>query len=73
MNVSIPEANRALSMAISIKLVNGNFDRTTDEFFTEEGKYVSADFKFCPACGAPYNKKFLGGEEMKCEHCGVIV
>lgn len=73
MHTSVHEANRALSKAISIQLVKGNFDRTTDEFFTDEGKYERTDFKFCPACGAPFSKKFLEGETMKCGSCGVIV
>ena len=61
MHVSVPEANKALSEAISIQLVEGNFDRTTDEFFTNEGKFGKTDFIYCPSCGAPFNKKFLEG------------
>lgn len=73
LNISIPQANKALSKALSLNLIKGNFDRTTDEFFTEEGKYTPSEFKYCPACGAPYDQKFLEGETIKCKSCGAVV
>ncbi|MBN1498878.1 MAG: zinc ribbon domain-containing protein [Spirochaetes bacterium] len=73
MHCSVPHAGKVLAKVISLQLVKGNFDRTTDEFFTEEGKYHRTDFKFCPACGAPFNSKFLEGDTIKCGSCGAVI
>jgi uncharacterized membrane protein len=73
LDTSVPKARKALLKAINLKLISGNFDRTTGEFFTEEGKNTQLVFKFCPNCGAPFNKTFLEGETIKCESCGAII
>lgn len=73
MNCSIPDANKALSKAISLNLVIGNFDRTTDEFFTEEGELHKVELRFCPGCGAPLDRVYLKGETIKCNNCGVVL
>lgn len=73
MNCSIPVANKALTIALSKGLVSGNFDRTTDEFFTEEGNREKIEIRFCPACGAPLDKIYLRGETIKCNNCGVVI
>ncbi len=73
MHVSVTRANIALSKAVSLKLISGNFDRTTDEFFTEEGKFTKIEYKFCPSCGAPFSGTFLEGDTIKCDNCGAIV
>jgi len=73
LGVTIPKAQKALQKALSLKLIEGNFDRTTDEFFTEEGQASCLEFRYCPSCGAPYEQKFLPGETVKCRSCGTIV
>lgn len=72
LTLSIPKAQKALNRAIELNLVVGNFDRSTDEFFTKESEGHKVDFKFCPACGAPLDRVYLKGETIKCRNCGVI-
>ena len=61
-----------LSRAISMNLVEGNFDRTTGEFFTLDSMDEKAKLRFCPSCGAPLDKVYLAGETIKCGACGAI-
>lgn len=70
---SIPEANKALTKALSLNLVSGNFDRTTDEFFTKEGAKDRIEIRFCPGCGAPLDRTYLSGETVKCKSCGILL
>ncbi|MBN2434400.1 MAG: hypothetical protein JXK07_03940 [Spirochaetes bacterium] len=72
MGVSVPTARRFMLIALKQKLINGFFDRTTGEFFTEEGKTDTSPFKFCPHCGSPFNRMFLHGETIKCPSCGSV-
>ncbi|HRX16874.1 MAG TPA: hypothetical protein P5123_11215 [Spirochaetota bacterium] len=72
MGVSVPTARRFMLMALKLRLINGFFDRTTGEFFTEDGKTDTSPFKFCPHCGSPFNKIFLHGETIKCPACGSL-
>lgn len=71
--VSIPEASELLAHAIAEGRIAGNFDRTTDEFFTEEARCQDVKFKFCPSCGAPLGRIFLEGETVKCDRCGFLM
>ncbi|MEM7183455.1 MAG: hypothetical protein AAF518_21280 [Spirochaetota bacterium] len=73
LNCSVVTASNVLSKAISLGLVNGNFDRSTDEFFTEEGDVQRLQIKFCSACGAPLDKTYMQGETIKCQSCGAIL
>jgi len=73
MNVPLPDASRYLSKALSLGLIKGFFDRTTDEFFIEGTKIENVQYKFCPSCGSPLEKIFLEGETIKCSRCGILI
>ncbi|HPB83890.1 MAG TPA: hypothetical protein PK200_17765 [Spirochaetota bacterium] len=73
LSIPIPEAGNLLMIAVSRNLVKGNFDRTTDEFFTEDAKTQRLEFKFCPNCGGPLDRVYLEGETVKCPRCGLLV
>ena len=62
-----------LALAISQGLVKGNFDRTTDEFFTEDGKHEQHEIRFCSSCGSPFERIYLKGETIKCRSCGNVI
>ncbi len=65
-------AGNLLALAISQGLVRGNFDRTTDEFFTEDGKLEKSEIRFCSSCGSPFGRIYLAGETVKCRSCGNV-
>ena len=73
LNVTIPQASQLLTKAIAKKMIRGNFDRTTDEFFTEDAKAQKMEYKFCPSCGSPLDRVFLEGETVKCGSCGILI
>ena len=73
LDCSVVLASNALNKAISLGLVSGNFDRSTDEFFTEEGDVQRLQIKFCSACGAPLDKAYMQGETIQCKSCGAIL
>lgn len=73
LNIPVERTGKLLSLAISKKLIKGNFDRTTDEFFTEDSKLQEINFRFCPSCGAPFDRVYLEGETIKCKNCGVLI
>lgn len=62
-----------LAIAISQGLVTGNFDRTTGEFFTEDGKLEKSEIRFCSSCGSPFGRIYLKGETVKCRSCGNVI
>jgi len=62
-----------LALAISQGLVKGNFDRTTYEFFTEDGKHEQHEIRFCSSCGSPFERIYLKGETIKCRSCGNVI
>ena len=66
------KAEEILSKALTLKLINGNFDRTTGEFFTVEAENQEMEYKFCPSCGAPLERIYLKGDTIKCNSCGTI-
>lgn len=68
--LSIPETIRLLTKAMSIGKIEGHFDRTTDEFFTTESREDIITYKFCPSCGASFDKVYFKGETIKCNACG---
>ncbi|MCP4130611.1 MAG: hypothetical protein GY754_06480 [bacterium] len=68
-----PAAQNLLMKALRLKLIEGHFDRTTDEFFTKEGEAKKPDASFCPSCGAPVEGVFLQGETVTCKTCGKII
>ncbi len=72
--LQIPEQLTAKLLAAAVEkgLVQGNFDRTTGEFFTEEAEQEVATIRFCPSCGAPLEKVYLKGETIQCRSCGTI-
>lgn len=72
LNCPIPVAGEALNKALSLGLVSGNFDRSTDEFFTQDGEVQKIKIKYCPGCGAPLDKVYLQGETIRCQSCGII-
>jgi hypothetical protein len=73
LNITIPQAESYLSKVLSLNLIKGNFDRTTDEFFTEDAKAQKLEFRFCPGCGAPLDRVYLEGETVKCQNCGFLM
>ncbi|MBP7583951.1 MAG: hypothetical protein KBA61_07955 [Spirochaetes bacterium] len=68
--ITVPRANRLLMKAVALKMIEGNFDRTTDEFFTSDSREQKLEFKFCPQCGSPLDRVYLEGETVKCGRCG---
>jgi hypothetical protein len=72
LGITVPEASRLLMKAVTLNMIEGNFDRTTDEFFTNDARKHSISFKFCPQCGAPLDRIYLEGETVKCGSCGAI-
>jgi hypothetical protein len=62
-----------MAQALSLKLIQGNFDLTTDEFFTTEGALDGAADLECPSCGAVISRGFLPGEERRCPACGSLL
>lgn len=70
--ITVPHASRLLMKAVALNMIEGNFDRTTDEFFTSDARQQSISFKFCPRCGAPLDRVYLEGETVKCGSCGAI-
>lgn len=73
LHIPIPQAEKCLSKALSLNLINGNFDRTTGEFFTEDARAQKLEFRFCPGCGAPLDRVYLEGETVKCMNCGFLM
>jgi hypothetical protein len=73
LGINVSDAGKLLTRALSEGMVRGNFDRTTDEFFTDEAKSQTLDYKFCPGCGAPLEKVILEGETARCDSCGKMI
>lgn len=71
--ITVPQANRFLMKAVALNMIEGNFDRTTDEFFTSDSREQKLTFKFCPQCGAPLDRVYLEGETVKCGRCGAMM
>ncbi len=71
LNVPIPRASRLLSRALALNMIKGHFDRTTDEFFTDEAVTHRSQFRYCPGCGAPLDRVYLEGETIRCTSCGL--
>jgi hypothetical protein len=59
-----------LARGQSLGIINGHIDRTTDEFFTEEGSVSDEKKHTCSSCGAPITGTFLKGESVICTSCG---
>lgn len=59
--------------AVSQGLIEGNFDRTTGEFFIKDSEKLTVSYRFCPNCGSPFDKIYLVGETVKCSRCGMIL
>jgi hypothetical protein len=68
--LSQKEAESLLLKAISMKLLKGNFDRTTGEFYTEDALEDTNMIRYCPSCGGQFDKIYLKGDTVKCERCG---
>ncbi len=68
--LSEKNAEALLLKAISIKLIKGNFDRTTGEFYTEDALENTNMLRYCPSCGGQFEKIYLKGDTLKCERCG---
>jgi hypothetical protein len=54
----------------SLDIIKGYIDRTTDEFFTDEGTASDDIKRSCSSCGAPITGTFLKGETITCQSCG---
>ncbi len=66
------KAERLLNTAIDLKLINGNMDRSTGEFFLADSQNDIKKVSFCPNCGASLNKVIFKGETGKCQACGSL-
>jgi hypothetical protein len=73
LGISISQANMLLLKAVSGDMIKGYFDRSTDEFFTDEAQKQKLEYKFCPNCGSPLDKVYLSGETVKCNGCGFLM
>ncbi len=73
LGVTVLEAEKFLSRALSAKLIKGFIDRTTDEFVTKDARVKEIEVKFCSNCGAPLEEVYLEGETVKCRSCGSII
>jgi len=62
-----------IAEAIKLHLISGYFDRTTNEFFTEDSQKKEVQIKYCPSCGSKLDKTYLKGDTIKCDHCGTII
>ncbi len=71
--IPIPVAGKLLTKAITMGLVKGKFDRTTDEFFTDDAREKRLEIKFCASCGAPLDRVYLEGDTVKCTTCGILM
>ena len=67
------EAERRVAKAIDMGFVKGYIDRNTHEFFTVESMSQVIKLNSCPKCGAPREKLYLAGEEVRCGSCGSVV
>ncbi len=71
-NINDTEAEKLLNMAIDLKLITGNMDRTTGEFFLSESLNEIKKVSFCPNCGASLTQVIHQGETGKCSACGSL-
>ncbi|MCP4131693.1 MAG: hypothetical protein GY754_12005 [bacterium] len=73
LKIQVPVAQDLLIEALRLKKIEGHFDRSNDEFFTDEGEAKKSDVSFCPSCGTPIDGVFLQGETVTCKTCGKII
>jgi PCI domain-containing protein len=73
LSISVAETENVLAEIVNLKLIKGNFDRTTSEFFTDDAEIKSIKHKFCSSCGSSFDRIYLQGETVKCEKCGIIM
>ncbi len=71
--ITIPRASELLHRAISLELIEGNFDRTTDEFYTSDAASQRVEYRYCPSCGSPLDRVYLKGDTIRCHSCGTLV
>ena len=67
------ETEKRVSSAIDKGYVKGYIDRNTHEFFTRESMGQVVHYSSCPKCGAPRDKLYLTGEQVKCSACGSVL
>ena len=66
------EAEMKIAACLDAGLVKGNIDRVTEEFFTLESLGQVIPVGGCRNCGAPPDRLFLVGEQVKCGSCGAV-
>jgi hypothetical protein len=71
MNLQRADILDLLTRGQSLGIINGHIDRTTDEFFTDEGTAANDINRICSSCGAPVTETFLKGETIACPSCGL--
>lgn len=73
--MDLPEAriSSLLSAALDSGRLKGYIDRKRGEFFTEEGQSQKLEIRFCSSCGAPLERSYYQGEQIKCNSCGSIL
>jgi hypothetical protein len=59
LDTSVPKARKALLKAINLKLISGNFDRTTGEFLPKRGRTHSLCSSSVQIAEHPLIKRFL--------------
>ncbi|PKL35113.1 MAG: hypothetical protein CVV44_23105 [Spirochaetae bacterium HGW-Spirochaetae-1] len=72
LRIPIHTCEKLIARAITDRLLKGNFDRTTGEFYTDEAAAQTVEMRYCPSCGAPLGRVYLQGETVRCENCGTV-
>lgn len=67
------QAEKMVASAIDRGYVEGYVDRNTREFFTVESISQAIPLENCPRCGAPREKLYLTGEQVKCSACDSVL
>lgn len=75
LKLSVPPARivHALSKAVTGGMINGSFDRTTDEFVASGADANQRTITHCPRCGAALDSVYLKSDTVKCRQCGSII
>ena len=71
--IPVFKIHKIIAKALDLKIIEGNFDRTTDEFFTDESLEEKVNIQYCKSCGAPFDREYYKGETITCSSCGSVV
>ncbi len=73
LGITVHYTEKLILKAVSQGLIEGNFDRTTGEFFIKDAEKLTVSYRFCPSCGSPFDTIYLYGETVRCSRCGMIL